>query len=229
MAELLVSVRSVAEAEAALVGGAAVIDVKEPRHGSLGRAGDRTIRAIRAWVGDRRPVSAALGELADGLAPLPEIGLAFAKWGLSRCLDQTDWPSRLMRVAQQQRGSRAVAASYADWRQARAPKPEDVCAFACRQGWEVFLLDTWNKNGLTLLDWLSVAEIDRLFQRCRRAGVRVALAGSLGPAEIGRLREVQPDWFAVRGAVCRQNCRTSVIDADRVRALVELVRTKAVD
>ena len=37
--QLLVSVRSPAEALAALEGGAALIDVKEPARGSLGRAG----------------------------------------------------------------------------------------------------------------------------------------------------------------------------------------------
>ena len=46
MAELLVSVRSLGEAQAALVAGAAVIDVKEPLRGSLGRADDATISAL---------------------------------------------------------------------------------------------------------------------------------------------------------------------------------------
>jgi uncharacterized protein (UPF0264 family) len=224
MAELLVSVRSVAEAAAALAGGAALIDVKEPRHGSLGRAGDSTIRAVHAWVADRRPVSAALGELVDCPAPVPDVALTFAKWGLSRCRDLTDWPSQLLRLSQRQRGIQAVAVSYADWRSAQAPEPNEVCDFACRHGWSVLLLDTWTKNGLTLLDWLSVTEIDRICRRCRASGVRIALAGSLGPEEIRRLREVQPDWFAVRGAVCRQNRRINAIDAGRVRALVDLVQ-----
>jgi uncharacterized protein (UPF0264 family) len=224
MAELLVSVRSVAEAAAALAGGAALIDVKEPRHGSLGRAADSTIRAIRSRVGDRRPVSAALGELVDRPAPLPDVELTYAKWGLSRCLDLSDWPVRLLRTAQQQGRRQAVAVSYVDWRLARAPRPGDLCDFACRHGWGVLLLDTWKKNGPTLLDWLCVAEIDRFCRRCRQAGVRVALAGSLGPVEIQRLQEVQPDWFAVRGAVCRKNCRTNAVDAGRVRSLVQLLQ-----
>ena len=41
MAKLLVSVRSADEAEVALEGGADIIDVKEPLHGSLGWAGGR--------------------------------------------------------------------------------------------------------------------------------------------------------------------------------------------
>jgi len=52
--------------------------------------------------------------------------------------------------------------------------------------------------------------------------VRVALAGSLGPAEIEQLLPAEPDWFAVRGAACGGQ-RLGVVDADQVRRLVELV------
>jgi len=50
MAALLVSVRSAAEALAALAGGAAVIDVKEPSRGPLGRADGDVWRAVLAAV-----------------------------------------------------------------------------------------------------------------------------------------------------------------------------------
>ena len=65
MTRLLVSVRSAAEAEAALTGGASVIDVKEPTRGALGRADDGAIADVVAAVAGRAPVSAALGELRD--------------------------------------------------------------------------------------------------------------------------------------------------------------------
>ena len=32
--------------------------------------------------------------------------------------------------------------------------PREVCDFACNQGFAGFLVDTWGKGGLTLLDWL---------------------------------------------------------------------------
>jgi len=73
--KLLVSVRDAAEARAALVGGADLIDVKEPSRGSLGRAEADTIAAVAHAVGGRTPVSAALGELRDWAdEPLPEYG-----------------------------------------------------------------------------------------------------------------------------------------------------------
>src|SRR5687767_8833724 len=89
---LLVSVRSVAEAEAALCGGAAIIDIKEPAAGPLGKADDEVTNAITRYVAGRRPVSAALGELIEGNA-VPKAGLKYVKWGLARCRDR-DWQAR---------------------------------------------------------------------------------------------------------------------------------------
>jgi len=61
MAELLVSVRSADEAQAALEGGAAIIVVKEPALGSLGRASAEPITAVVKRVAGRASVSVALG------------------------------------------------------------------------------------------------------------------------------------------------------------------------
>lgn len=231
MTHLLVSVRSAAEAEMALSGGADLIDVKEPAQGSLGQASEAAIAAVCTRVNGRRPVSAALGEWLEGQSRAVPAGVAFVKWGLAGCLRRPGWKGALAETFDQVRRTNPhcspVAVSYADWELARAPDPEEVCQFACDQACGAFLIDTWSKDGRTLLDWLTCREIDRLCRRCRAAGVRVALAGSLGDEQIGRLRSIEPDWFAVRGAVCRDQLRTSVIDSNRVRALVDLLSVQA--
>jgi (5-formylfuran-3-yl)methyl phosphate synthase len=223
---LLVSVRSAAEAVAALAGGAHVIDVKEPAHGSLGRADDAVIRAVLDSVAGQVETSAALGELANGARVFPGSGLTWAKWGLAGCGRGVGWRRLLAgarrELAETAPACRAVAAAYADWRRAEAPAPQAVCDFVCGQGWPAFLIDTATKDGTTLLDWLSVAEVERLCGQCRTAGVRVALAGSLGAGQIAALRDAAPDWFAVRGAVCRGG-RTGTIDPVAVRRLVDLL------
>jgi uncharacterized protein (UPF0264 family) len=94
---LLVSVRSVAEAHAALAGGASLIDVKEPLHGSLGRAPADVITGVVTTVAGRRPVSAALGELLEELGETIPPGLAFVKWGLAGCGQDREWRARLVR------------------------------------------------------------------------------------------------------------------------------------
>jgi uncharacterized protein (UPF0264 family) len=224
---LLVSVRSVAEAETAFAGRASLIDIKEPRFGSLGRATPATLRAVAGRMAGRCPISAALGELRESPVPPEVAGLAFAKWGLSGCGRQTNWRRDLARAGRQVRevnpGCRPVAVAYADWQRAQAPAPRHVWDFAREHGWDVILLDTWDKDGSTLLDWVPLAELARLRERSLGAGIRVALAGSLGPEQVQTLLPLCPDWFAVRGAVCRGGRREGVIHGPAVRQLVALL------
>lgn len=226
MAELLVSVRSVAEAAAALEGGAAVIDVKEPAHGPLGRASDATIAAVVDFVAGRRPVSAALGELGEG-AWSAVRGLTYAKWGLAGWGADRSWARRLVsatdRLQDSSGGCRIVAVAYADWKAARSPEPEAVIDFVCERRWETLLIDTWLKGGKTLLEWLDPTAIADFCRVCRATGVRVALAGSLGAQDIVQLLPAAPDWIAVRTAACRGGDRGGDVCAEQVRRLVKAV------
>src|SRR5262245_42004975 len=63
--QLLVSVANAEEADAALLGGAIIIDAKDPAAGALAPVPLDTFRAIQMVVGGIRPVSAALGDAAD--------------------------------------------------------------------------------------------------------------------------------------------------------------------
>lgn len=224
---LLVSVRSAAEAEAALEGGADLIDVKEPARGPMGAASPEVIEAVVRVVAGRRPVSAALGELLEE-RPLPEgVSLDYVKWGLAGCASCPDWPSKwraaVRRLQQTVPGCKPVAVAYADWQRAGSILPEVVATFAWLGQCGAFLLDTWQKDGSTLLDWLSPDAVARLCRDCRQAGVPVAVAGSLKAEQMLALKGVGPDWFAVRGAACRDGRRDAVIDADAVRRLADVV------
>jgi uncharacterized protein (UPF0264 family) len=222
MAALLVSVRDAAEVAPALEGGAALIDVKEPANGALGRAAEGVCSAVVAAAAGRVPVSAALGELLDGAGGV--AGVSYAKYGLAGCLRREDWAARLLAARERVEaggGCRLVFVAYADWERAQAPPPAVVFRFAVRQRAAAVLLDTWGKDGSTLPDWARAAEVVRLCAQAREGGVRVALAGSLGVDQILTLRGARPDWFAVRGAACAGGERGAGIDATRVRRLVE--------
>lgn len=226
MPELLVSVRSAAEARAALAAGAGLVDVKEPSRGALGRADATVIAQVVEVVRGRRPVSAALGELAEACDP-PPPGLAYVKWGLAGW-SGSGWRQRLRKARQWLRSTcpetQPVAVGYADWPQAQAPSLEEVCDFACEQGWPACLIDTWKKDGRNLLTWLDRKAVERLCASCQAEGVRVALAGSLSAADLPLLAGAAPDWFAVRGAACRGGQRAAAVDRQRVRALVNLLQ-----
>jgi uncharacterized protein (UPF0264 family) len=224
MPRLLVSVRDSTEAEAALIGGADLIDIKEPRNGPMGRADDSVIESIVRTVAGRAPISAACGELELGAPPLPH-GLVFAKFGLAGWSGR-DWISACDRVrATLQVGCGFVAVAYADWQMCATPTPEEIADAAIVHRFGAFLIDTHDKSGGTLLDHLSVAAMTTLTRRCQSAGIPVALAGSLGLEEIERLRAANPDWYAVRGAAC-DGGREGTIDSRLVRRLKEALSSK---
>ena len=234
MAKLLVSVRSAIEAQAAIAGGAAIIDVKEPSRGSLGRADWSVWRAVRQAVPAAMAVSVALGELNEwsetGPREFPSgcwSGIAFRKLGLAKA--GPDWCARWRDLRQRldvEEASRPaatggrpawVAVLYLDWEAAGAPHPDAVvreaAAIADCAG---VLFDTWDKSRRTGVDASWAPRIARV----KELGRFVAMAGSLDAAAIRRLRPWEPEVFAVRGAACAGGDRRAPIDPERVARLV---------
>ncbi len=207
MAKLLVSVRSGNEAVAASEGGAAVIDVKEPLNGPLGRAGYDVWREVRMATPPDILLSLALGELGDWtdseIESVPAdacSGFAFRKIGLAQ--STADWAECLARFrstfdSTQSEAASWVAVVYLDWRVASAPPPDSIVSEAlgnanCRG----VLFDTWHKKAeRTAVDFTSWKP---LFGRVRDSRRFIALAGSLDARAIEAISVLEPDIFAVR-------------------------------
>lgn len=219
MTRLLVSVRSGREAQDALRGGCDLLDAKEPRAGSLGPVAPATLGEIVAIAGPC-PVSAALGELPPRgeLASVPH-SLTYIKVGLAQWSGR-EWKTRLGEVAT----SRLVVAAYADHERAEAPPPEEILLAARNLGLAAFLIDTWCKDGRGLLHWIDRARLASLIAFARSSALPIALAGSLTTESVAELRELTPDWFAVRGAAC-EGGREGRISTQRVAALKSLLDT----
>lgn len=227
MTGLLVSVRSAAEAETALAGGADLIDIKEPQRGSLGAANPAVWVEVLRVVAGGRPVSAALGELADlRIDDLAHTaGLNFAKIGLAGCALCGDWAARWTRaMSMLPAGVCPVAVAYADLRSARSPTAAEILPIAARLHSPLLLVDTFDKSAGRLLDHVKIDELAALTDRAARHDMRLVLAGSLDEAAIRRLAPLRPAYFAVRGAAC-DGQRTQAIQLNRVKRLVEVVQT----
>jgi hypothetical protein len=218
---LLVSVRSADEAKEAMKGGADLIDIKEPSKGPLGMAEHEVVAAVLDVVKGKVPVSAALGEWSDQSLTEAvwhlELPLDYVKWGLANYPNEPGWGEDLLDGRRQILArTEVVAVAYADAKRAKAIPPADIAKFARRYRYRAFLLDTFLKDGKTLLDFMKPAELRELVASLKATGCFVALGGSLKFEQIPVLRTLGADCIAVRGAVCA-NGRAGQLDPVRVK------------
>ena len=216
---LLVSVRNAVEAQAALAGGADIVDAKEPLNGALGQVEPATLSSIAAAVADAAPLSVALGDagkddIAEGLMAAAGAGVAFVKVGFASGRRVTiDLPAHSFLT-----GPALIVVAYADYVGADAPPPDDVIEIGRRMNARGVLLDTHDKSGPGLTSMVPAAALRAFVTRARSCGLIAALAGKLTDDDIELVCEAGADIAGFRGAAC-EGGRTGVVSAARVRAL----------
>jgi uncharacterized protein (UPF0264 family) len=239
--QLLVSIAGLPEIGAALAGGAAVLDVKDPARGSLGAADPGLVTAARRRAPEGTPVTAALGDslprgraeavaqarravaLARAGAELLKVGLAGRDGRARAAAGLRDLAGRLEEGLGQ--APRLVAVAFADDRSAGSIAPRALVALAAETGLAGAMIDTLGK-GRSLLDILGAAELEAWVREARRAGLVSGLAGSLPLAHLSRAAVLGPDVVGVRGAVCRGG-RAGSLSEDLVRKAGRAVRLAA--
>jgi uncharacterized protein (UPF0264 family) len=226
---LLVSVKSVRDARAALRGGADVVDAKDPANGALGPVATRVLRAIHAEVAGRRPLTAALGDAsgersaARAARRSAACGAALVKIGFARVASAargTALAAAAIEGAVEGSRGRAgvVLVAYADADPASSLSPATILDIAARAGARGVLLDTMRKAGPGLRALVAPAPLAAWVAHAHEAGLLVALAGRLTADDLAIIRETGADIAGVRGAACVGG-RSGRVAAESVRQL----------
>jgi len=231
---ILVSVRSADEARAALAGGAAIVDVKDPDAGPLGRPSAAVTAAVADVVADRRPWTLATGELAAGPAAIVAhlravTGVMTGDGRPPRAvkagpagLDVDGWQAAMTALCDALPDDvEPVAVAYADWQAAGAPEPMAIVAAAAATGLRTLLIDTFIKDGRGLFASAGADAVRGWVAEARRRGLGVALAGSLAATDVPHAIACGAGVVAVRTAACRGG-RLGTVAEERVRGLVTL-------
>lgn len=232
--DLLISVIDEDEVAPAVAGGADIVDVKNPREGSLGANFPHVIRRVRELTPVAVPVSVAIGDFPNrpGMAGLAAAGAAgcgvqYVKVGLFGPRDQDEAFAVLAAVCRAARDEapavRVMAAAYADAHKIGSLPPAELPAVAAAAGADGCMIDTAGKGEGTLLTQMAPPELECFVASCRGAGLSCALAGSLTVGDVPRLRELGPDIVGFRGAACSGGRRDGRLVPDAVRRLKELV------
>jgi uncharacterized protein (UPF0264 family) len=232
---LLVSVRNAAEAGAAIIGGAEIIDAKDPAAtSSIAPVTAGVLREIREEVPATIKLSAALGdvarldELASAYARIT-VPLAFVKLGF-RGVQDPDQVAVLLadavrRAALLPTRPAVIAVGYADASRVGAISPLDLPAIITDTGADGLLLDTACKDLGSTFQLVTTPFLEVLSHRCEAEELTLAVGGGLGREDVDRASAFGATIFGVRGAACDQGRNGTVREA-LVQDLAQAIRNE---
>jgi uncharacterized protein (UPF0264 family) len=219
--KLLVSVVNKAEALDSLRGGAHILDVKNPKEGSLGANFPRVIKQVREVTPKTLEVSATIGDLPNlpGTASLAALGAAFSGvdyvkvglFGVKTSEEATTLMTEVVRaVKEYDSGLKTIASGYADFRYVGCVNPLELHEVAHKAGADGVLVDVKIKDGKTnLFSFLTDENLKELVNKAHDYNLLAALAGSLDKQDVPRVHNLGADIIGVRGAVCTKKDRVS--------------------
>nr|MDO8083065.1 (5-formylfuran-3-yl)methyl phosphate synthase [Candidatus Freyarchaeota archaeon] len=232
--KLLISPRDEEEALEAIVGGADIIDVKNPSEGSLGANFPWIIRRIRELTPRELEVSAAIGDFPNkpGTASLAALGAAvsgvdYVKVGIY-CVnvyqDALYLAKQVVRsVKDYNPRIKVVIAGYADAYRINSIDPSLIPQVTMEAGADVAMVDTAIKDGVGLFDLWSWDKIENFVKDAHNRNVLVALAGSIKKEDLPLIRDLSADVVGIRGAACEKSNRRGKIIRERVQELISIL------
>jgi len=223
MSQLLISVTNIKEAGIALANGADIIDLKDPHSGALGALPLERIVEITHFVNQLKPVSATIGDLpmqagliVAAVDKLMVAGVDYIKIGFFENTHYQDCLKALKPLID--KGARLIAVLFAE-----KNYPDHIVSDLKQAGFTGIMLDTAEKNGLTLLDYYTVEERISFCQSVLKEELALGLAGSLNIHHIPFIKVLQPSYIGFRGGVCDEDQRTLTLDAKKIKALCKIL------
>ena len=211
--KLLVSPINKEEAIVASNGGADIVDVKNPKEGSLGANFPWVISSVKDVVGSKQPISATIGDFnyKPGTSSLAALGAAVAgadyvKVGLYDIQTEEQALDMLSNIVQAVKGydpsKFVVASGYSDYERINSISPMLLPAIGAKAGVDVVMMDTGIKDGRSTFEFMSEDELTEFTKLARDMDLLSALAGTLKFEDLPALRRIQPDIIGIRGMVC---------------------------
>ncbi|RAP53265.1 MAG: hypothetical protein BZ138_01405 [Methanosphaera sp. rholeuAM270] len=211
--ELLVSAINLEEAKEATLGGADILDVKNPKEGSLGANFPWVINQISDYAQDRIIVSTTIGDVPykPGTVSLAALGSAvsgsnYVKVGLYGTKNYEEALEVMKAVVKTIKdyddSITVVACGYADAHNIGSVLPQDIPLVARDSNSDIAMLDTYVKDGHRLTDYMTKNQLHEFVELSHRLDLKVALAGSVNKEDIPLLKEINCDIMGVRGCVC---------------------------
>jgi (5-formylfuran-3-yl)methyl phosphate synthase len=219
--KLLVSPVNKEEAIIASKGGADIVDVKNPKEGSLGANFPWIIREVKEALNGKQTISATIGDFnyKPGTASLAAFGAAVAgadyiKVGLYEIQTQEQALELLTKITKAVKDydstKKVVASGYSDYKRINSISPLLLPVVAAEAGADVVMVDTAIKDGKSTFEFMGEKELKKFTDLAHKYGLENAIAGSLRFEDLPILGRIGPDIIGVRGMVCGGDRRTAI-------------------
>lgn len=219
--KLLVSPVNKEEAIIASKGGADIVDVKNPKEGSLGANFPWIIKEVKEAVHGKQPISATIGDFSfkPGTASLAAFGAAVAgadyiKVGLYDIQTEDQALELLTKITKAVKDydstKKIVASGYSDYKRINSISPLLLPAVAAEAGVDVVMVDTAIKDGKSTFEFMDENELKKFTDLAHNYGLENAIAGSLKFEDLPLLERIGPDIIGVRGMVCGGDRKTAI-------------------
>lgn len=210
---LLISPINHEEALESIKGGADIVDVKNPKEGSLGANFPWVIKDIRELTPEDKLVSATLGDVPykPGTVSLAAMGahvsgadyIKVGLYGTKNYEEAVEVMENVVKTVKEvDPETIVVAAGYADAYRVGAVDPMEIPKVAKDAGCDLAMLDTAIKDGKTLFDFLDINQLEEFVEEAHGYGIKTALAGSIKKDQLKDLYDIGCDVVGVRGAAC---------------------------
>lgn len=210
---LLISPINAEEALESIEGGADIVDVKNPKEGSLGANFPWVIKNIREITPEGMHVSATLGDVPykPGTVSLAAAGAVvsgadYIKVGLYGTKNYDEALEVMENVVKSVKefddDALIVASGYADAHRVGAVDPMEIPRVAADAGADLAMVDTAVKDGKTLFDFMDVDKLQKFNDTIHDYGLKSALAGSIKKDQLKLLHDIGCDVVGIRGAAC---------------------------
>lgn len=221
----------------AVAGGADIIDVKNPKEGALGASFPWVISKIRKITPSNIEVSCAIGDVpnlpcAVSLSALgaATTGVDYVKVGLFgvKTKEAAVYLMQGVTKAVKEYNSmvKVVATGYADAERVGSVNPLLVPDIAHEAGADVAMIDTAVKDGKSLFAFLTVDQLRRFVSSAHAYGLKAALAGSIRPKDLPKVKALGADIVGLRGAACTSEDRVNGrITREKVQAIADAARS----
>lgn len=220
MTKWLASVKSLDEARQLTGVWPDIIDMKDPANGALGALPVAEIQAVVDYVGKRTLTSATIGdidcdaeEIIKRLQKTESTGVDYLKVGL---FNQPQLKNCLQVLSQSlsKIPTPVIAVLFAD-----DLPDEKLIEQIITTGFAGVMLDTAQKNGYGLCDYLSQTRLSEFISKVHQADKLCGLAGALRISDIDTLKTLNADYLGFRSALCAGHQRTDGLDPKRARQI----------